>query len=115
MGKTTFIRNMFAPLAQNAHFPVADAGVYTGLEAFASNPEKLCTEVVVRDEDNRCGGGGDGGGSGGVLVLCMGVVYWCCIGVVWVLYLVLCLSFWGGGRKCVNEEMMQKALVHIPF
>ncbi len=53
MGKTTFVRNMFAPLAQNAHFPVADAGVFTGLEAFASNPEKLCTEVVVRDEDNR--------------------------------------------------------------
>lgn len=53
LGKTTFVRNMLAPLAQHAHFPLADAGAYAGLDTFANSPEKMCTEVVVRDEQRR--------------------------------------------------------------
>lgn len=53
LGKTTLMRNMLAPLAQHAHFPLADAGAFAGMDIFANSPEKLCTEVVVRDEQRR--------------------------------------------------------------
>ena len=52
-GKTTFIQNMFAAYAQNASLSVNDASAPTAKEDFVSDPEKLCTEIVVRDQQNQ--------------------------------------------------------------
>ena len=52
-GKTTFIQNMFAAYAQNPSLSVNDASAPTAKEDFVSDPEKLCTEIVVRDQQNQ--------------------------------------------------------------
>ena len=44
---------MFAAYAQNASLSVNDASAPTAKEDFVSDPEKLCTEIVVRDQQNQ--------------------------------------------------------------
>lgn len=51
-GKTTFIQNMFAAYCQDSTLPVNDASAPTAKEDFISAPEKLCTDITVRDENN---------------------------------------------------------------
>ena len=51
-GKTTFIQNMFAAYSQDATLPVNDASAPTAKDDFISAPEKLCTDITVRDETN---------------------------------------------------------------
>lgn len=49
-GKTTFIKNLLAPYAQDPNLAVNDApGTEEALHAFKSNPERMCTTVVVND------------------------------------------------------------------
>lgn len=51
LGKTTFVRNLFAAYASDVDFPVADASAPGAFDLFQSHPERLCTELVVKDED----------------------------------------------------------------
>lgn len=51
-GKTTFIQNMFAAYSQDATLPVNDASAPTAKDDFISSPEKLCTDITVKDEQN---------------------------------------------------------------
>ena len=51
-GKTTFIQNMFAAYSQDSTLPVNDASSPTAKDDFISAPEKLCTDITVRDEAN---------------------------------------------------------------
>ena len=44
---------MFAAYAQNPSLSVNDASAPTAKEDFVSDPEKLCTEIVVRDQQNQ--------------------------------------------------------------
>jgi hypothetical protein len=49
-GKTTFIKNLLAPYAQDPNLAVNDApGTEEALTAFAKRPERMCTSVVVND------------------------------------------------------------------
>lgn len=52
MGKTTFIKNLFAAYAQDPDLKVNDASPPTSRETFTTNPDKLCTEIVVADESH---------------------------------------------------------------
>nr|BAD42341.1 CDC10 cell division cycle 10 homolog [Nannochloris bacillaris] len=52
LGKTTFIRNLFAAYAANIDFPVADASGHGASTLFSDRPEQLCTELAVQDEDS---------------------------------------------------------------
>lgn len=52
LGKTTFIQNMFAAYSQDATLPVNDASAPTAKDDFISSPEKLCTDITVKDEQN---------------------------------------------------------------
>lgn len=51
LGKTTLVRNLFAAYASDVDFPVADASESNATGVFASHPERLCTELMVKDED----------------------------------------------------------------
>ena len=51
-GKTTFIKNIFASYAQDANLKVNDVPGPTSKEEFVNNPEKLMTEIVVKDVAN---------------------------------------------------------------
>lgn len=50
MGKTTFVRNLFAAYAQSADLTVHDASAATSQGVFLRAPDELCTEIVVKDE-----------------------------------------------------------------
>jgi septin 7 len=52
LGKTTFIKNIFASYAQDANLKVNDVPGATSKEEFVNNPEKLMTEIVVKDVAN---------------------------------------------------------------
>lgn len=53
LGKTTFVRNLFAAYARDASFPVNDASMPNAQRIFADNPELLCTEIVLQDTENK--------------------------------------------------------------
>uniref|UniRef100_A0A1D1ZRQ5 Septin-type G domain-containing protein n=1 Tax=Auxenochlorella protothecoides TaxID=3075 RepID=A0A1D1ZRQ5_AUXPR len=53
VGKTTFIKNLFAAYASDPKFPVADTPARGARKAFQDNPESLCTEVVLQDVERR--------------------------------------------------------------
>ncbi|PRW59161.1 septin GTPase [Chlorella sorokiniana] len=53
LGKTTFIRNLFAAYARDASFPINDAGGPNARRVFAENPEALCTEIVLQDSEHK--------------------------------------------------------------
>jgi septin 7 len=53
LGKTTFIRNLFAAYAQDPNLIVNDASAPTSRDTFIKSPEKLLSEVVVRDEASQ--------------------------------------------------------------
>ena len=44
---------MFAAFANNASLAVNDASAPTAKDDFVNDPEKLCTEIVVRDQQNQ--------------------------------------------------------------
>ncbi|KAK9818355.1 hypothetical protein WJX72_011182 [[Myrmecia] bisecta] len=48
-GKTTFIKNLFASYAQDPDLRVNDAPAPTCRDVFMKNPNKLLTEIVVKD------------------------------------------------------------------
>jgi hypothetical protein len=52
LGKTTFVRNLFAAFAKDPDFPVADASGEGAVAVFRRHPERLCTELVLQDEDD---------------------------------------------------------------
>ena len=92
LGKTTFVRNLFAAYATDVEFPVAD-GTNQSFSEFFPHPERLCTELVVRDDDS----------------------------MVWWHYLVQDTpgygDFWGGGEDVApgsNAKDQQRAILdHI--
>jgi len=49
LGKTTFIKNMFASYAQDADLKINDVSAPTSKDEFVHSPEKLCTEIIVSD------------------------------------------------------------------
>ncbi|KAL3143563.1 hypothetical protein ABBQ38_002360 [Trebouxia sp. C0009 RCD-2024] len=51
-GKTTFIKNLFASYTQDPNLKVNDVPGATSKDTFVQHPEKLQTEIVVRDERN---------------------------------------------------------------
>ena len=52
-GKTTFIKNLLAPYAQDPNLAVNDApGSEEALHKFRVNPERMCTTVVVNDHSS---------------------------------------------------------------
>jgi hypothetical protein len=52
-GKTTFIKNLLAPYAQDPNLAVNDApGTEEALHAFRANPERMCTTVIVNDHSS---------------------------------------------------------------
>ena len=51
-GKTTFIKNLFASYTQDPNMKVNDVPGSTSKDAFVQHPDKLQTEIVVRDERN---------------------------------------------------------------
>ena len=51
-GKTTFIKNLFASYTQDPDLKVNDVPGSTSKDTFIQHPEKLQTEIVVRDERN---------------------------------------------------------------
>ena len=51
LGKTTFVRNLFAAYAADVNFPVADATGEGSAAVFGEHPERLCTQLSVKDED----------------------------------------------------------------
>lgn len=51
-GKSTFIKNIFASYTQDPNLKVNDVPGPTSKDAFVANPDKLQTEIVVRDERN---------------------------------------------------------------
>jgi hypothetical protein len=53
LGRTTLVlvRNLFAAYASDVDFPVADASAPGAAAVFASSPDRLCTELVVKDEE----------------------------------------------------------------
>ena len=51
-GKTTFIKNLFASYTQDPNLKVNDVPGSTSKDTFVHHPEKLQTEIVVRDERN---------------------------------------------------------------
>lgn len=51
LGKTTFVRNLFAAYASDVDFPVADASGHGAGKVFGDHPEQLCTELAVQDMD----------------------------------------------------------------
>lgn len=53
IGKTTFIKNMFASYAQDADLKVNDVSPPTSKDEFMNSPEKLCTEIVVSDQTTQ--------------------------------------------------------------
>ena len=46
-------QNMFAAFANNPQLAVNDASAPTAKDDFVNDPEKLCTEIVVRDQANQ--------------------------------------------------------------
>lgn len=50
MGKTTFIKNLFAAFAQDPELRVNDVPGPTSKDIFAKDPDRLLTEILVRDE-----------------------------------------------------------------
>jgi septin family protein len=48
-GKTTFIKNIFASYAQDPDLRVNDAPAPTSRQVFLDNPNKLLTEILVKD------------------------------------------------------------------
>jgi septin family protein len=50
LGKTTFIRNLFAAYASDVDFPVADASGHGASTIFSDHPEQLRTELTVKDD-----------------------------------------------------------------
>ena len=44
---------MFAAFAKDAALAVNDASAPTAKDDFVNDPEKLCTEIVVRDQQNQ--------------------------------------------------------------
>ena len=52
LGKTTFVRNLFAAYASDVDFPGADASAVGAGRVFGDHPEQLCTELAVQDEDS---------------------------------------------------------------
>ena len=53
VGKTTFIKNMFASYAQDSDLKVNDVSPPTSKDEFIHSPEKLCTEIVVSDQTSQ--------------------------------------------------------------
>lgn len=53
VGKTTFVRNLFAAYASDVDFPVADASGAGAAKVFGDAPERLCTELVLKDEEQQ--------------------------------------------------------------
>ncbi|KAI3438983.1 hypothetical protein D9Q98_001397 [Chlorella vulgaris] len=53
LGKTTFVRNLFAAYARDASFPVNDASTPNAPQIFVEKPQALCTEIVLQDSDNK--------------------------------------------------------------
>ena len=52
-GKTTFIKNLLAPYAQDPNMHVNDApGSEEALELFKSHPERMSTTVLVNDHSS---------------------------------------------------------------
>ena len=51
-GKTTFIKNLFASYTQDPNLQVNDVPGSTSKDTFVQHPDKLLTEIVVRDERN---------------------------------------------------------------
>lgn len=51
-GKTTFIKNLFASYTQDPNMKVNDVPGSTSKETFVQHPDKLLTEIVVKDERN---------------------------------------------------------------
>ena len=51
-GKTTFIKNLFASYTQDPNLKVNDVPGATSKDTFVQHPEKLQTEILVRDERN---------------------------------------------------------------
>ncbi|KAK9844319.1 hypothetical protein WJX74_000764 [Apatococcus lobatus] len=52
-GKTTFIKNLFASYAQDPDLHVNDASAPTCRDLFINQPERLCTEIIVKDPSNQ--------------------------------------------------------------
>lgn len=52
VGKTTFIKNLFASYTQDPNMKVNDVPGSTSKDTFVQHPDKLQTEIVVRDERN---------------------------------------------------------------
>ncbi|DBA79391.1 TPA: hypothetical protein ACH3X2_000037 [Trebouxia sp. C0005] len=51
-GKTTFIKNLFASYTQDPNLQVNDVPGSTSKDTFVQHPDKLLTEIVVKDERN---------------------------------------------------------------
>lgn len=51
-GKTTFIKNLFASYTQDPNLKVNDVPGSTSKDTFVQHPDKLLTEIVVKDERN---------------------------------------------------------------
>jgi hypothetical protein len=51
-GKTTFVKNLLAPYAQDPNLRVNDASGPEALKIFCDTPEKLATTVLVNDHNS---------------------------------------------------------------
>ena len=51
-GKSTFIKNIFASYTQDPNLKVNDVPGATSKDVFVQHPDKLQTEIVVKDERN---------------------------------------------------------------